>query len=165
MRCLSVLFRAGRNPRSGWRRWLRRLRSRPARGAAAWVRALRRLLEVGQVDPRRGRPAVAGIDPAAVPAFEDRMPRDQRPVFEDPHFRGECSNSAMIRRASPRLNSEPRCRSIGRHELLTSRIPRQARFDVSGRHSLYLRLFPLSVRLLCLALCSLENPGSSLFHG
>ena len=31
---------------------------------------------------------MAGIDPAAVPAFEDRMPGDQRPVFEDPHFGG-----------------------------------------------------------------------------
>ena len=31
---------------------------------------------------------MAGLDPAAVPAFEDRMPGDQPPVFEDPHFGG-----------------------------------------------------------------------------
>ena len=55
-------------------------------GATAWG-PLRRLLEVGQVDPGRRRPAVAGIDLAAVPAFKDRMPGDHLPVFEDPHFR------------------------------------------------------------------------------
>ena len=31
---------------------------------------------------------MAGIDPAAVPAFKDGMPRDQPPVLEDAHFGG-----------------------------------------------------------------------------